>query len=59
MTVLALARSPSRRICASQPTFSPLTLGGMAALLLMVALLACWVPARRAMKVDPLVGAAM
>jgi putative ABC transport system permease protein len=33
----------------------PLTFGSISSLLTIVALLACWIPARRAMKVDPIV----
>jgi putative ABC transport system permease protein len=35
-------------------TIDPATYGGVALLLAIVALLACWAPARRAVRVDPI-----
>lgn len=36
-------------------SYDPLTLGGMAALLMTICVVACWIPARRAARVDPMI----
>lgn len=50
---LVLSRVITSQLWGVSP-YDPLTLGGVAGLLLFIGLLACWVPARRATRVDPM-----
>jgi len=51
---LALTRLMSTMLFGVRPS-DPLTFAAVVALLLAVAFVACWIPARRAMRVDPMV----
>jgi predicted permease len=57
MIVGLLASLAFNRVLQSQlvgvPPYDPMTIAGAPVVLIAVALLACWIPARRAMRVDP------
>ena len=51
---VALSRVIASQLWGVSP-YDPATLASVAAVLLLTGLVACWVPARRATRVDPLV----
>ena len=53
LVALALARVIQSLLFGVRPT-DPLTFAGVSLLLVVVALLACWMPARRAARLDPM-----
>jgi putative ABC transport system permease protein len=53
VAAFALARWMETLLFGVRPT-DPLTFAGIALLLIFIAMLACWIPARRATKVDPI-----
>ena len=55
LTLAAAATRAMKTMLYGVDSFDPGTFGGVAALLCAIAALACWVPARRASRVDPIV----
>jgi putative ABC transport system permease protein len=51
---LILARLIATQLWGVSP-YDPITMGGVTVLLLLTGMVACWIPARRASQVDPLV----